>query len=100
MTKWHSVLELDSRRNVIGGSADALCRAIHRGADLRIYTEFIHNEHIDPASANDELIREVSEFRATYLMEGRWCAGIMTLRQPVEPARWIRAARLDVFLLV
>ena len=83
MTKWVSVLELDSRREMTGGSPDALCAAIRRGADLRIYTEFIHNEHIDPASASAELIREVSEFRATYLVEDRWCAGIMTLRQPI-----------------
>ena len=61
-----------------------MCAAIRGGADLRIYTEFIHNQHIDPASASDELIREVSEFRATYLVEDRWCAGIMTLRQPIS----------------
>lgn len=84
MTKWHPVLALNSRREVINGSPGALCGAISRGADLRIYTEFIHNEHIDPTSANDELIREVSEFRATYLVEGRWTAGIMTLRQPIS----------------
>jgi hypothetical protein len=84
MTKWVSALELDGRREITGGSPDALCAAIRRGADLRIYTEFIHNEHIDPASASAELIREVSEFRATYLVEDRWCAGIMTLRQPIS----------------
>jgi len=84
MTKWLPVLELNSRREVTGGSPDALCAAIRRAADLRIYTEFIHNEHIDPSSASDELIREVSEFRATYLVEDRWCAGIMTLRQPIS----------------
>jgi hypothetical protein len=83
MTRWRCVLELDNRRQVIGGSAEALCAAIRRGADLRIYTEFVHNEHIDPASPNDELVREVSEFRATYLVDDRWCAGIMTLRQPI-----------------
>jgi hypothetical protein len=83
MTRWNSVLELDSRREVTRGSPDALRAAIRRAADLRIYTEFIHNQHIDPASASDELVREVSEFRATYLVEDRWCAGIMTLRQPI-----------------
>jgi hypothetical protein len=84
MTKWHPVLQLSSRREVTGGNPGALCDAIRRGADLRIYTEFIHNEHIDPASPNDEVIREVSEFRATYLLEDRWSAGIMTLRQPIS----------------
>ena len=83
MTRWHLLLELDSRREVTSGSPEALCTAIRRAADLRIYTEFVHNQHIDPSSASDELIREVSEFRATYLVEDRWCAGIMTLRQPI-----------------
>ena len=83
MTKWVSVLELDSRRAVTGGSEDALCAAIRRGADLRICTEFIDKEHVNPTSGSDELIREVAEFRATYLVEDRWCAGIMTLRQPI-----------------
>ena len=55
MTKWVSVLELDSHREVTAGSPNALCAAIRRGADLRIYTEFIHNQHIDPTSASDEL---------------------------------------------
>jgi hypothetical protein len=84
MTRWQCALELDGRREVIRGSPAALAAAIRRGADLRIYTEFIHNEHIDPMSANDELVREVSEFRATYLVEDRWCAGIITLRQPIS----------------
>jgi hypothetical protein len=84
MTTWQLALTLNSREEVTGGSPDALCSAISRGADLRIYTEFIHNEHIDPTSANDESVREVSEFRATYLLEGRWTAGIMTLRQPIS----------------
>jgi hypothetical protein len=99
MTKWAGVLELDSRREVAAGSPDALCAAIRRGADLRIYTEFIHNEHIDPASASDELIREVSEFRATYLMEDRWCVGIMTLRQPIAlPSGFGPRASMSFFM--
>ena len=81
---WSSVLELDRERVIVAGSEQALCDAIRRGADLRIYTEFIHNEHIDPASDNPELIQEVSEFRATYLVDDRWTAGIMTLRQPIS----------------
>jgi hypothetical protein len=84
VTKWRCVLKLDNRREVIGGSPEALQAAIRRAADLRIYTEFIHNQHIDPDSTNDELVREVSDFRATYLVEERWCAGIMTLRQPIS----------------
>jgi len=30
------------------------------------------------------LIKEVSEFAATYLIDDRWVAGIMTLRQPIS----------------
>ena len=99
MTKWVSVLELDSQRRATGGHPGALCAAIRRGADLRIYTEFIHNEHIDPASDSAELIREVSEFRATYLVEDRWCAGIMTLRQPISlPDAFGPRASMSFFL--
>lgn len=84
MSDWTCVLELDSSRKVVGGSHGALCEAIRRGADLRIYTEFRHNEHIDTASDNPELIQEVAEFRVTYLLEDRWMAGIMSLRQPIS----------------
>jgi len=83
-TPWEPVLELRADRSIAAGSPAALCAALRRGADLRIYTEFRHNEHIDPTSDNPELIREVSEFRATYVIEERWAAGIMTLRQPIS----------------
>lgn len=81
---WNTALELDAGRSVVAGSAAALRAAVARGADLRIYTEFRHNEHIDTASGNPELIQEVSEFRVTYVVDGRWVAGIMSLRQPIE----------------
>jgi hypothetical protein len=84
MPDWTSALKLDTNRKVIGGSSKALADAIREGADLRIYTEFRHNEHIDVTSDNNELIREVSEFRETLLVDDRWSAGFMTLRQPVE----------------
>ncbi len=83
-TPWKSVLELRADRSIAAGDPAALASAIRHGADLRIYTEFIHNEHIDPTSDNPELIQEVSEFAATYLVEDRWVAGIMTLRQPIS----------------
>jgi len=82
---WKSVLTLDRRRNRVAGTEQELIDAIRRGADLRIYTEFRHNEHLDTASPNDELVQEVSEFRVTYLLDDRWIAGIMTLRQPIVP---------------
>jgi len=83
-SKWKCAVELDSQRNVAAGSHAALADAIRRGADLQVQTEFIHNEHIDTDSDSDELIREVAEFRTTYLLEDRAVAGIMTLRQPIS----------------
>ena len=85
MAQWKSVLELASDRTVTAGSEAALCDAVRRGADLRIYTEFIHNEHVDPTSANGELVQEVSDFPLTYLVDDRWASGIMTFRMPISP---------------
>ena len=82
---WTSVLELNCRREVTSGSQTALCGAIRRGADLRILTEFVYNEHVDIHSENAELVREVSDFRVTHLVEDRWAAGIMSLRMPINP---------------
>lgn len=84
ITKWTSVLELNSAQKVTAGSEKALSDAIRRGADLRIYTEFRHNEHIDLQSKSNELVKEVSEFAVTYLLDNRWTAGAMSLRQPVD----------------
>ena len=83
MIVWTSLLELDAARNVVAGSEEALANAIRRGADLRIYTEFRHNEHIDTTSDTPEIVQEVSEFGVTYLMRDSWVAGIMSLRQPI-----------------
>jgi hypothetical protein len=87
MNDWTCALELSEEREITGGSRTALRDAIRRGADLRIYTEFKHNEHIDTSSDSAELVSEVAEFRATYLVDDRWVAGIMTLRQPVDLPR-------------
>ena len=84
MNKQHNPLTLNSDRTIRAGSPAALAEAIRRAADLRVATEFRHNEHIDISSDSRELIREVAEFRSTYLLEDRWSAGIMTLRQPVD----------------
>lgn len=81
---WRAALVLDSKRQRVSGSEEALSAAIRRGADLRIYTEFRHNEHIDTKSTNRELIKEVADFRVTYLLDERWVAGIINLRQPIE----------------
>lgn len=89
MTSWRCALELDANRDVVDGNVAELSDAIERGADLRIYTEFRHNEHIDVDSPSAELIREVAEFGVTYRVGsapsgGSWVAGIMSLRQPIE----------------
>lgn len=84
MTKWNCVLELDSQRQHMTGSTTVLRDAIHSGADLRVGTGFLHNEHIDTTSECNELIREVMDFRVTYLLENRWVAGIETLRMPIS----------------
>lgn len=80
---WTLALELDEQRRPVRGSAEQFVDAIRRGADLRIGTAFRHNEHIDTASSNPELIREHMDFRVTYLLDDRWVAGIETLRMPV-----------------
>jgi hypothetical protein len=81
---WRLVLTLDRDRQPIGGSLEELRHAIRAGADLRIYSEFYHNEHIDTESENHELVQETMDMRATYLIDDRWVAGALTLRQPVE----------------
>ena len=85
MNDWKNALELDHDLSVTAGSETELQAAIRRGADLRIYTEFFHHEHLEPGSDNHELVQEVSDFRVTYLVEDRWVAGIMNLRMPISP---------------
>jgi len=84
MTGWTCSLELDSARRITSGSESALCEAIRQGADLRIHTAFLHSEHVDPTSTNQEVVEETCEFAVSYLLDNRWTAGIMTLRQPVS----------------
>jgi len=99
MKKWNSVLEYDSRRNITAGSPEKLRDAVRRGADLRIYTGFQHNEHIDVRSSNDDLIEEVSDFPCTYLIDDRWAAAMMTFRQPVQlPGTFGRRASMSFFM--
>lgn len=94
-----TVLQLDMQRTLIGGSPEELRKAIRNAADLRIYTEFRHNEHIDLTSDNSEMIREVSDFPATYLIDNRWVAGMMTLRQPVTlPDRFGERPSMSFFM--
>ena len=83
MTEWTCVLQLDSQRKRVSGSENALRDAIYAGADLRVGTEFLHNEHVDTGSECSEKVREVMDFRVTYLLERDWVAGVETLRMPI-----------------
>jgi len=82
--RWRCLYSLDHTRMPNAGSEEELAAAIGRGADLRVYTEFRHNEHIDTESENPELIQEVADFRITYLLENRWTAAAINLRQPIS----------------
>ena len=99
MTQWIPALTLDATRSVVGGSEESLIDGIRNGGDLRICTEFRHNEHIDVCSDNAEPVREAAEFGVTYLVENRWAAGIMTLRQPVAlPSGFGQPPSMSFFL--
>ncbi len=86
---WSLALELGPDRGVVGGSKAALAEAVGRGADLRVYTEFVFEEHIVPGGNGDPsmdgLIREVIDFRETILVDDRHVGAVTTLRQPLEP---------------
>jgi hypothetical protein len=90
--EWQAVLTLSGDRSVQAGNVDELAAAIGRGADLRIYTEFLFEEHITPGGdgdpSHDGLIREVIDFRETMLIDGAagpHVAAVTTLRQPLQP---------------
>jgi hypothetical protein len=86
---WTLALELAPDRSVKAGSKTDLAAAIRRGADLRVYTEFLFEEHIVPGGNGDPsqngLIREVIDFRETILVGDGHVGGITTQRQPLEP---------------
>ena len=92
------LLELDAGRRRIAGDETALAAAVRRGADLRIYTEFAWHEHIELGSPNTELVRELSEFRVTYLLDDRWVAAIMNWRVPITPMSFGAEPRMSFFL--
>ena len=81
---WTCALTLNADRSIAAGDESALSDAVRNGADLRISTEFLHNEHVDTSSDNPEVVREVCEFKITYLVDNRWVAAVMGLRQPTH----------------
>ncbi|MBM4072961.1 MAG: hypothetical protein FJ271_29145 [Planctomycetes bacterium] len=96
---WRCVLELDEQMQITSGQPEELRAAIRRGADLRIYSEFYHDEHIEPGSTAHELVQESMDMRVTYLIDDRWCAGVLSLRQPVQlPDRFGPRPSLSLFL--
>ncbi len=86
---WTLALELAPERSVRAGSKAAVAAAIGRGADLRVYTEFLFEEHILPGGngdpSQDGLIREVIDFRETILVGDTHVGAVTTQRQPLEP---------------
>jgi hypothetical protein len=90
VSDWRCALELAPDRSVTTGSKQAVVDALARGADLRVYTEFLFEEHIEPGGRagqpeQDGLIREVIDFRETIVVGGSYAAGITTLRQALHP---------------
>jgi hypothetical protein len=83
-TGWEFVYALDAARKPSFGNTESLASAIRRGADLRVYSQFRNNEHLDPRSTNREIIEELMDFRVTYLLDDRWVAGIINMRQPIS----------------
>ncbi len=90
-SSWQCLLELDAQRNVTSGDARTLCDAIARGADLRVYTEWLFEEHVAPdlgrPARDDEagLLQEVIDFRETILVGNDYASGITTQRQAILP---------------
>jgi len=97
--EYKSLLELNNKREIIAGSAEALNEALMRGADLKIETVFRHDEHMDINSPIKDHVREVSEFPATIVVDGRWSASFMTVRQPANvPYGFGPRASLSLFM--
>ena len=88
---WTCALELGPDRSTTSGSPTTLSDAIRRGADLRVYTEWLVEEHLVPYGdiprrpQNDGVIQEITDFRQTYLLDDAHVVGITTLRQPLAP---------------
>ena len=64
MVPWNCVLELNTERHTVTGSEKALADAVRRGCDLRIYTEFIHNETnilMSPLTAPKAIIATIEQ---------------------------------------
>ncbi len=98
-SRFAPALVLDSSRNLLEGSSSSLTEVLLRGADLKIETIFRHDEHMDIHSPIKDHVREISEFHETMVVDGRWGAGFMTLRQPADvPFAFGSRPSLSLFL--
>ncbi len=73
---WRCALELRSDRSIAAGNEAALCAAIRRGADLRVYTEWNYEGHVAPEVANPDprhngRLEEIIDMRETILVDDR-----------------------------
>lgn len=99
--QWRCAVELSPDSLVTAGSFADLAEAVGRGADLRLYTEFLHEEHVAPGSTtpgiaderNHGLIRESIDFRQAMLVGGTHVVGATLLRQPLEPTTGFNGTR-------
>jgi hypothetical protein len=99
MSTWSDALTLNTDNSVRGGSGQTLAAAIGRGADLRLYLEFRHDEHLEPGSDIKDVVQDVVDLRVTYLIEDRWSAGIMTQKLPMNmPHGWGPRASMSFFM--
>ena len=97
--EYKSLLELNNKLQITAGSTGALNEALARGADLKIETVFRHDEHMDLTSPIKDRVREVSEFPASIIVDGRWSAAFMTMRQPADvPHGFGPRASLSLFM--
>jgi len=90
-TAWQCLLELTPDRTPVSGDRHKLRDAIAHGADLRVFTEWLFEEHIAPDLSRpmrDEeagLIQEVIDFRQTIVVDSDNAVGITNLRQAILP---------------
>jgi len=80
---WRPVAVLDHKRTLRQGDWSDLVAAVRAGADLRMKSQFLHHEHIEPGSPNHALIEEVMDWRVTHVIENRWVSACANLRQPI-----------------
>ncbi len=103
---WTCALELAADRSVTAGSSKSLSDAVRRGADLRVYTEWLVEEHLVPYGdvprrpENDGVIQEIIDFRQTCLLNDYHVAAMTTLRQPLAPTMGFngRQPKMSFFL--